>query len=319
MVVNVFFLLVGLFLLIKSADFLVDGAASLAKKWGMSGLLIGLTVISFGTSLPEVLVNVLASLRGSADIGMGNIVGSNISNTLLVLGVTVIIAGSLRVDKSILNKQIPFSILAVIVLFVLANGTLINGNGSPGGLFRSGGIILLCFFSIFLYFTFSEAKGEEEGEVVKERKMWSSWLMTIFGLAGLYFGAEITVSNAEIIARLMGMSEALIGITVIGLGTSLPELVACAVAAMKKQAGMAIGNIIGSNIFNILWILGVSSIIKPIEYSPILDLDIGLVLISSIIIIPLIIFGRKNYLTRGGGIILLALYMAYIMFVVIRG
>ncbi len=319
MIVNLILLILGLFLLVKSADVLVEGAGSLAKKWGMSGLLIGLTVISFGTSLPEVLVNVLASFRESYDIGMGNIVGSNISNTLLVLGVTLVIAGYLRVDKSILNKQLPFSILSVIVLFVLANGTLINGNGSPGGLFRSGGTILLCFFVIFLYFTFTEAKSEDEGSEIKLRKTWASWLMTIGGLTGLYFGAELTVKNAEIIARLMGMSEALIGITVIGLGTSLPELAACVAAALKKQVGMAIGNIIGSNIFNILWVLGISSIIKPIQYSPMLDLDIALVLISSLILFPLIIFGKKNYLTRSGGIILVSLYVAYIIFVFIRG
>ncbi len=318
MVANVVLLIFGLILLVKSADFLVDGAASLAKKWGMSGLLIGLTVVSFGTSLPEVLVNVLASLRDSADIGMGNIIGSNISNTLLILGVTVLIAGSLKIDKSILNKQIPFSILAVIVLFVLANGTLING-GTDSGLFRSGGIILLCFFSIFLYFTFSEAKGEEEGEEIRERKLWASWLMTIGGLIGLYFGAKLTVSNAEQIARLLGVSEALIGIIIIGPGTSLPELVACTSAAFKKQAGMAIGNIIGSNIFNILWVLGISSIINPIKYSPMLDLDIGLVIMSSLILIPLIVLGKKNYLTRGGGVILISLYIAYMIFVTIRG
>jgi cation:H+ antiporter len=321
MIINLFLLFLGLILLVKSADVLVDGTASLAKKWGMSGLLIGLTVISFGTSLPEVLVNLLASFKGSHDIGMGNIIGSNISNTLLVLGIILILAGSLRVDKSILNKQVPFSILSVIVLFVLANGTLINGNGSPGGLFRSGGIVLLCFFCIFLYFTFSEAKNEEEsndGEV-KERKSWASWLMTIGGLAGLYLGAELTVSNAEIIARLMGMSEALIGITIIGLGTSLPELIASIIAAIKRQAGMAIGNIIGSNIFNILWVLGVSSLIKPIQYSPMLDLDIALVLISTLILFPLIIFGKKNYLTRSGGIILVLFYLTYLIFVIIRG
>ena len=318
MEINAIFLVVGLILLIKSADFLVDGAASLAKKWGMSGLLIGLTVVSFGTSLPEVLVNILASLKGSSDIGMGNIVGSNISNTLLVLGITAFFAGGLKVNKSIIKKQIPFSILAVIVLFVLANGTLINGSG--GGLFRSDGIILISFFIIFLYMTFSEKNEKEidEGEF-KKRGLLSSWLLTIGGIIGLYFGAELTVSNAEIIARNFGVSEALIGITVIGLGTSLPELAACVAAALKKQAGMALGNIIGSNIFNILWVLGISSIIKPIEYSSMLDLDIAFVALSSIILIPLILMGRKMFLSRGGGVILLILYLQYMVFVAIRG
>lgn len=319
MLVNVVLLIVGLLLLVKCADLLVDGAGSLAKKWGMSGLLIGLTVISFGTSLPEVLVNVLASLQGSADIGVGNIVGSNISNTLLVLGATVIIAGFLKVDSSIFKKQIPFSILSIIVLFVLANGTLINGSGESG-LFRSGGVVLLCFFIVFLYFTFTEAKSEEiEEEEIKEKKLLQSWLLTVGGLVGLYFGAKLTVDNAEVIARGLGISEALIGITVIGLGTSLPELAACVAAALKKQAGMAIGNIIGSNIFNILWVLGISSIIKPIEYSSMLDLDIALVLGSSLILLPLIIFGRKNFLSRNAGILLVVLYIFYLTFVFYRG
>ncbi len=319
MIVNLILLFIGLFLLIKSADILIDGAGSLAKKWGMSGLLIGLTVISFGTSLPEVLVNILASFKGSYDIGIGNIIGSNISNTLLILGSTVVVVGSLRVDRSILNKQIPFSILSVFVLFVLANGALINGKGESG-LYPSGAIVLLSFFLIFLYFTFSEAKNDnEEEDEIRERKLLSSWLMTIGGLVGLYFGAKLTVDNAEIFARHIGVSEALIGITIIGLGTSLPELAACIVAALKNQSGMALGNIIGSNIFNILWVLGISALIKPIQYSPILDLDIGLVMLSSMVLIPLIIFGKKNFLTRSGGILMILLYIVYMIFVVIRG
>lgn len=316
MVVNWIILFFGIFLLIICSDWLVDGASSLAKKFGVSELLIALTIVSFGTSFPEVLVNILASFKGSYDIGMGNIVGSNISNTLLVLGVAAIVGG-IKFDSGTINQNIPFSILSVIVLFVLANGTIINGNGDSG-LFRSGGIVLLCFFIVFMHLSFKETKDLEQKKV-KTRKLWLSWLMLIGGLTGIYFGAKLTVDKAEIIARSLGMSEALIGITVIGLGTSLPELAVCTNAAFKKQYGIVIGNVVGSNIFNILWVLGVSSIIKPIEYSPILDLDIGLVLISSIILFPLILFGKKNHLSRGGGIVLVGLYLIYLIFVLIRG
>lgn len=320
MALNFLLLLAGLALLIKAADFLVIGAASLAKKWGVSGLVIGLTVISFGTSMPEVIVNVLASLKGSADIGMGNIVGSNISNTLLILGVTVVVAGSLRVDKSIINTQIPFSVLAALVLLVLASGSFLNGDGD-NGLFRSSGIVLLCFFVVFMQLIFKEPQPEVEieAEEIKEHSLKLSWLLVISGLAGLYVGAELAVSQAEIIARALGISEALIGITVLGVGTSLPELAACIAAALKKQSGMAIGNVIGSNIFNILWVLGVSSIISPLEYSSMLNVDIVLVIISSLILVPLILLGKKMMLTRNGGIILVIMYVAYIFFITIRG
>ncbi len=314
--INWILLIIGILLLIKCSDWLVDGASALAKKWGVSEMIIALTIVSFGTSFPEVLVNVLASLRGSYDIGMGNIVGSNISNTLLVLGVTAVIA-VVKFDSITIEKNIPFSILSVIVLFVLANGSLINGGGSSG-LYRSGGIVLLIFFIVFMNISLGEAKNKKFEEV-KDIKAYLSWLMLIGGLTGIYFGAKLTVDNAEIIARALGMSEALIGITVIGLGTSLPELAVCTNAVIKKEYGIVIGNVIGSNIFNILWVLGISSIIKPIQYSPMLDLDIALVIISSLILFPLIIFGKKNYLTRSGGIILISLYVAYIIFVFIRG
>lgn len=318
MLVNLSLLIIGLFILVKAGDYLVDGASSLAKKWKVSSFIIGMTIVSFGTSLPEVLVNVIASFKGSYDVGMGNIVGSNISNTFLVLGVSAIII-SLKVDKETLTKYIPFSILSVIVLFVLANGTLINGNGSPGGLFRSDGIILLVYFSIFLYFILNEKENIEKQEDIKERSLLISWLMTIGGLAGLYLGAELTVNNSVSLAQYLGASEALVGILVVGLGTSLPELAACVAAASKKNFSFIWGNIVGSNIFNILWVLGISSFIKPIEYSSMLDIDIGIVILSSIILIPLIIFGKKNYLSRGGGIILISFYIAYVIYVVIRG
>ncbi len=318
MVVNLFLLILGSLILVKSGDYLVNGVSSLAKKWKISSFIIGMTIVSFGTSLPEVLVNVLASFRGSYDIGMGNIVGSNISNTFLVLGVSALII-SLKVDKATIKKYIPFSILSVIVLFVLANGTLINGSESSGGLFRSGGIILLCFFSVFLYFILNEGKGENLAEEIKERGLLISLIMTIGGLIGLYLGAELTVNNSVLLAQYFGASEALVGILVVGLGTSLPELAACVAAAIKRNYGFIWGNIIGSNIFNILWVLGISSVIKPVQYSPMLDWDIGIVLLSSAILFPLIIFGKKNYLTRGGGVILVSLYIAYIIFVVIRG
>ncbi|MFA5421063.1 MAG: calcium/sodium antiporter [Patescibacteria group bacterium] len=319
MFVDILLLIVGFFLLIKGADIMVDGSASIAKKFGLSSLMIGLTVIAFGTSAPELIVNVLASINGNSDIGMGNIVGSNITNILLILGVSALFA-DLKVHGSIIKKQIPFSILAAVVLFILINSTMINGLGD-NGLFRSGGLILIAFFSIFLYYTFSIAKNkseEDESEEVKAYTNCKSILMILGGILALFVGGRFIVNSAVNISHLFGLSEAFIGLTVVAIGTSLPELAASVVAARKNQAGMAVGNIVGSNIFNILWILGLSAIISPIAFNPIMNFDIIFMICVSMLLIPLVYMGKKNHFTKKEGIILLLLYSAYMAFVIIR-
>lgn len=321
MILDIVLLVVGFFLLIKGADKLVDGSASIAKKFGLSSLVIGLTIIAFGTSAPELIVNILASLNGNSDIGMGNVVGSNIANILLILGVTAALS-TIKVHDSITQKQIPFSVLAVVALFILTNGAFFDGGYAPSVLTRSGGLILILFFIIFLYYTFSIAKGgkKEKGEgEIKVYKNWKSALFIIGGITALFLGGKFIVDGATSIARFFGLSEALIGLTIVAVGTSLPELAASVMAARKKQADMAIGNVVGSNIFNILWILGLSAVINPLNYNPVMNFDIFFLIYISILLIPLIYAGKKKYFTRVEGVVLLVLYAAYITFISIRG
>ena len=322
MILDIALLIIGFILLIKGADMMVDGSASIAKKFGLSNLMIGLTIIAFGTSAPELIVNIISSINGSSDIGMGNIVGSNISNVLLILGASALFC-NLRVDDSIVKKQIPFSILASIVLFLLINKTMINGGGLDG-LFRSDGLVLISFFAIFLYYTFGMARknpeeiAAEADEVIERKTIYSS-ILILAGVLGLFFGGRFIVDSAVSISFSLGLSEALIGLTVIAIGTSLPELAASIIAARKNQIGMAVGNIIGSNIFNILWVLGLSSIINPIAYNPAINFDIFFMIFSISFLVLLVFSGKKRYFTKKDGFILLFLYLAYMAFVVIRG
>ncbi len=318
---NITYLVIGFFLLIKGADKMIDGSASVAKKFGLSGLMIGLTVIAFGTSAPELIVNVLASINGNSDIGMGNIIGSNISNILLILGVSALFA-SIRVDNSIVKKQLPFSILAIVALFVLINSTLINGSGL-NGLSRSGGIILMLFFCIFLYYTFSITKSKEDEEDgdknIKIYKNWLSFIFIIGGIIALFVGGKLIVEGATFLALSLGLSEALIGLTIVAIGTSLPELAASISAARKNQMDMAVGNVIGSNIFNILFVLSLSAVIRPIEFNPLMNFDILFLIYISILLFLLIFMGRKYYFEKKEGFVLLGVYFIYLVFIIFRG
>ncbi len=342
MIFNILFLIVGFIILIKGADILVSGSSSLAKKFGLSGLMIGLTVVAFGTSAPELIVNIFSSLAGSSDIGMGNIIGSNITNILLILGISAIIS-NLQVADSVIKKQLPFSILSVLVLFLLINSTLINKIGSDG-LYPSGGYILITFFVIFLYFTFSfsqksatEAKRkvkdvfnyilfffltkkrERKAEDIKDLNIWLILVFITLGMAGLFIGGKLIVDNATALALSFGLSQAFIGLTVVAIGTSLPELAASIIAARKNQIQMAVGNVIGSNIFNLLWVLGISSIINPIGFNPVLNFDILFLIFISILLFGLIYMGKRFYFTKKEGYILVGLYIAYIIFISFRG
>jgi cation:H+ antiporter len=325
MLLNFILLIVGFVVLIKGADILVDGSASIAKKLGLSSLMIGLTIVSLGTSAPELIVNIFSSIQGSSDIGMGNIIGSNISNFLLVLGVTALFA-SLKIDGSIIKKQIPFSVLAALALFFLINSSLLNGVG-PDGLMRSGGLVLILFFSIFLYYTFTVSKkkkiillGKDDMEVkVKVLSPLMSTFMVIAGSLALFIGGKLIVDNSVSIAEFFGLSEALIGLTIVAIGTSLPELAASISAVRKNKIDMAVGNVVGSNIFNILWVLGLSAVINPIEFNPVMNFDIIFLIAISLILISLFYVGRKHHLTKKEGCVLLGLYLFYLIFIVIRG
>ncbi|HKK54560.1 MAG TPA: calcium/sodium antiporter [Patescibacteria group bacterium] len=326
MIVQIVLFILGFIFLVKGADFLVDGASSIAKKYGFSSIMIGLTIVAFGTSLPELLVSALSAIGGSPDIAVGNILGSNFSNTLLILGATAVVT-PLVVKKNTINKEVPFSLLAILAVGFLMNDSLIDGLG-PNVLTRIDGLILLLFFIVFVYYTFTLKKERlkvlpkfkvSKEEDIKERKNYKSILLILLGIVGLYFGGEWIVSGAVEIATYFGLSEALIGLTIISIGTSLPELAASLIAAKKGEADMAVGAVVGSNIFNLLWVLGLSATIFPIAYNSTLNIDLILLIAITILLVPLIYAGRKNVLTKREGLILLGIYVFYLVFLGIRG
>jgi len=319
MVLNILILIAGLAILIKGADLLVDGASSIAKKMNVPYIVIGLLVVAFGTSLPELIINVVASLQGSTALAIGNVIGSNLSNILLVLGVAAIIY-PLKIKAGTTWKEIPLSLLAVVVLFFMLNDALIDS--MPFSLLgRIDGLILLSFFLIFIYYTYgiSKVKDHSKKDNIKTYKTWIAWVMVLIGMVGLTLGGKLTVDSAVAIAEIAGLSEAMIGLTIVAIGTSLPELLTSVVAAYKRQPDIAVGNIIGSNIFNIFWILGISSVIAPIDYSIKLNLDVILVMIATLLLFIFMFIGERRTLQRWQGIGFVIVYIAYIAFTVYRG
>jgi len=331
MFLNILLVLGGFYVLIKGADYLVNGASSLARRLGVPALVIGLTVVAFGTSAPELFVNVIAALNGSTDIAIGNVVGSNIANILLILGITAIIA-PIAVQKSTILKEIPLSLLAGIVLYFMANDALIDGY-QLSELGRGDGLVFLCFFLIFLYYTFGIRHGEQEEGITKTvMSLWQAVLLVVMGLAGLVVGGHFCVETAQDIALALGVSEALIGLTIVAVGTSLPELMTSVVAAIKNKPDIAVGNVVGSNIFNIFWILGVSALIKPLPFQPDLNIDLLMVVFASALLFFIVHNGKlhhrlffwwkqeKDYIIkRWEGGVLLACYIAYVAVIAWRG
>lgn len=321
MTISIIFLIIGFVLVIKGADVLVGGASAIAKKFGLSSLMIGLTIVAFGTSAPELIVNILASINGSTDIAIGNILGSNISNILLILGITALIT-PLAVTKGTTWKEIPLSLLAAIMLFFVANDALIDGRGFTE-ISRIDGVMLLSMFVVFIYYTFGIAKveggTESNEEEIKERSNLVSGFMIAGGMFALFLGGKLVVDNAVDIALSFGLSEALVGLTIVAIGTSLPELATSIVAARKGDADIAVGNIVGSNIFNILWILGLSSIIKPLPFSPASNFDLGVTIFITIGLFVTLFIGKKHTVQKWQGIMLISMYIAYISFLIFRG
>lgn len=325
-IVLILFIL-GFIFLIKGADFLVEGASSLAVRYEIPSLVIGLTIVAFGTSAPELFVNILASIKGNSEVVLGNIIGSNIANTLLILGIASVIT-PLVVKKNTTNQEIPFSLLAIVIVGFLANDFLF-GKNLPSFLSRRDGFILISFFGIFLYYIFSVTFGKQSffGKIIEETTgktplkygIYKSILMIILGLIGLSLGGKWIVEGAVYFAKIFNVSEALISLTILSVGTSLPELTTSAVAAYKGKKDIAIGNVVGSNIFNIFWVLGLSAIIRPIAFPLFLNVDLAILLVITILTIFLIFWGKKNVLGRSEGIIFLSLYASYIVFLVLRG
>ena len=318
--ITYFLFIIGFIILIKGADFLVDGASAIARRFNVSDLVIGLTVVAFGTSTPELFVNVVASAKGNTEIAIGNVLGSNISNILLILGVSAVIY-PLSVSKGTVWKEIPFSLLAVIVLGLMANDQVIDGTGSSL-LTRIDGLVLLGFFAIFLYYSFSIAKaieGLDEHVSAKAQSVTKSLLLVVAGLIGLTLGGKWIVDGAITFAQSFGMSESLVGLTIVAVGTSLPEMATSAMAAYKKNVEIAVGNVVGSNIFNIFFVLGISATIKPLPFQAKSNWDIGVVILASLLLFLSMFTGKKRSLDRWEGIVFLFLYVVYVVYLVIKG
>ena len=306
----------GLVFILVGANILTDGAAAIARRFNISNLVIGLTVVAFGTSAPELVVSVVSAMNGSSDLAIGNVVGSNIFNTLLIVGCTAAIV-PLFIQKSTLTIEIPLCILASFILIFCANDMLLDGSQS-NVISRSDGLLLLCFFIIFFGYTLAIARNgnEEEGEQIKEMPLWKSIAFVLMGLAGLIYGGQFFVDGSSAIARSIGVSESVIGLTLVAGGTSLPELATSVVAALKKNSNMAIGNIIGSNLFNIFLILGATSVIHPLNIQGITLLDFGVMAGSCILLCFLGLLPKRQVLSRWKGLVLLLCFVIYMTYLV---
>ncbi|MBQ9675501.1 MAG: calcium/sodium antiporter [Bacteroidaceae bacterium] len=304
-------LLGGLVLILLGANYLTDGASSLAKRFKISDLVIGLTVVAFGTSAPELAVSLSSAIKGSADIAIGNVVGSNMFNTLMIVGCTAFFA-PIIVTRNTLLKEIPLCILASVALLAISNDMLLDKQPLDM-VSRTDGLVLMLFFIIFMVYTFSIARehGDEEAEEVKQIPLWLSFIYIIGGLAALIFGGNIFVDGATGIARSLGVSESVIGLTLVAGGTSLPELATSVVAALKKNPEMAIGNVVGSNLFNIFLVLGASATITPLNLIGITNFDLLSLVIASVILWFFGVFYKKRTITRVEGTILVVCYIAY--------
>lgn len=319
---NILLLIGGLLLILLGANGLTDGSASVAKRFGIPPIVIGLTIVAFGTSAPELTVSVASAIKGSADIAIGNVVGSNIFNTLMIVGCTALVA-PIVITKNTLKKEIPLCILSSIVLLICANDVFLN-KASENILDRVDGLLLLCFFTIFMGYTFAiafstksaneqtiEQTPATEEEEIKLLPWWKSSIYIIGGLAALIFGGQIFVNGATGIARNMGISESIIALTLVAGGTSLPELATSIVAAMKKNPEIAIGNVIGSNLFNIFFVLGCSATITPLSLSGITNFDLLTLVGASILLWLLGLFFAKRTITRIEGGVLVLAYVIY--------
>lgn len=309
---DLFFLVSGLALILVGANGMTDGAAAVAKRFHISDLVIGLTIVAFGTSAPELVISVLSAMQGSADLAIGNVVGSNIFNMLMIIGCTALVL-PIQVGQGTLSKEIPLVILSSFVFAFLANDVFLDG-GVRNVISRIDGLVLLALFLIFLRYTFAIARAGElqpEDQKVKELSPWKATLYIIGGLLALIFGGQWFVEGASGVARSMGVSESVIGLTLVAGGTSLPELATSVVAAVKKNPGIAIGNVIGSNLFNVFFVLGVSATIFPLPMGNITNFDISVLIGASLLFWLVGWFFKKRTITRLEGAFLVACYVAY--------
>ncbi len=316
MVLQFILLAIGFAVLIKGADWLVNGSVSIARHYKVSELIIGLTIVAFGTSSPELVVNIISSVKGYTDITMGNIVGSNIFNLMLILGISGLVFPLIVNIKTIWN-EIPFSLLAAVMILILANISFYPNEVKM--IDRIEAAILLTSFAFFMFYIFRDMKKNKVAydSDVKHIKPSIAGLLVLVGLAALIVGSKLVVDSAVKIAQFLGASEKIIGITIVSAGTSLPELVTSVVAAFRKKSDIAIGNIIGSNIFNIFLILGVSALITPIQYNTSFNFDILLLIAATIVLFLFMFSGKKHKLDRWESSFLFFGYIGYIVYLLV--
>lgn len=319
MILSIILIIIGFILLIKGADFLVDGSSDIAKKFHIPEIIIGLTIVSIGTSMPELFVSSTSSINGSSDMALGNIIGSNLCNLLLILGLSTIIK-PVKFQKETRLIEIPMCLAITIIFLVMCNTNL--------EISKIEAIVLIAMFVVFIIYTIIMGKiGEkfdDDGKIVeiktekKKISIFKSILLIIIGIIGLKVGGDLTVDNATAIARQFNISEKVISLTILAIGTSLPELITSVTAAIKGNSDIAIGNIIGSNIFNILLIIGVSAIISPLTYNITYNIQMAILIIAMIVLSLFPIIPPKNEMSRVNGIIYLLMYIAYmgVLFVI---
>lgn len=317
MLLQFFFVVLGVVLVTYGAHYLVDGASALAKRFNVSDMVIGLTVVSFGTSAPELAVSALAAANGTAEVALGNVIGSNTANICLILGLTAVIQ-PLRIRHNTIWKDIPFSFVGIIVAMIMASDLILDKT-LLAVISRADGLVLLCFFVIYLYYTVNIARREKvvATEEVHRRPLWLAILFILGGLVALVYGGRFIVDAAVEIARGFGVSEAVIGLTLVSVGTSIPELATSVVAAMRGRGDMAMGNVVGSNIFNIFFILGVSATVAPLPVGNITMVDFGTCMLATVLMFASGLVFKQNIMYRPKGWVLLALYVAYLIWLTV--
>lgn len=320
---DILLLILGLVLILAGANYLIDGASAIAKKFGISEFIIGMTIVGIGTSTPEMVVSFISAAQGNADIAVGNIVGSNIFNILMILGVTALIL-PLPLTKNNVKKDIPFALLAVFALIVSGTDILLDG-AVADIISRTDGLLLLALFGVFMAYTIYSAQSGTDMEPqtdssnngnTKGKSVWIALIMVIGGLAGLVYGGDIFVASASSIAKMLGVSDAVIALTIVAGGTSLPELASCVAAALKKNSDLALGNVVGSNIANIFMILGGSAVIHPLSMGNMSIIDMGTLALATILLFITAFTFKKKTIDRTEGVIFILLYIGYVIFTI---
>lgn len=323
MILDIVWLVVGLVLILAGANFLTDGASSVAKRLGVSDLIIGLTVVAFGTSAPELSISIVSAINHNAELAVGNVIGSNIFNILVIIGITAMVR-PIKIQKSVMTTELPMVLLSSIIMLIMGSSVILDG-AAANVVTRVDGLFLLIFFLLFMRYTFASARHSNpakrdpqsaDGKKLSGMSIIRAILYIIGGLAALIWGGDRFVDGATGIARVMGVSEAVIGLTIVAVGTSLPELATSVVAALKNEPGMAIGNVIGSNIFNVLLVLGASATIAPLPFGNISNIDLLTLVGASVLFLVFGQFFKERTITRVEGGVMFACYIAYTVYLI---